>query len=76
LNKNKKVTSQQQHGGITDKHDKNAGSSAFNSGSEQDPAFNEGTKVSDEEKITGHAPFPAGKETKNGGNSTEKDDKQ
>lgn len=43
-------------GGVTDKLDKNAGSGAFNQGSEQDPAYNDGTKVSDEEKKTGHLP--------------------
>ena len=45
-----------QAGGITDKKDINAGSGAFNQGSEQDPGYNDGTKVSDEEKRTGHTP--------------------
>ena len=45
-----------QAGGITDKKDINAGSGAFNQGSEQDPNYNDGTKVSDEEKQTGHTP--------------------
>ena len=45
-------------GGITDKKDINAGSGAFNQGSEQDPNYNDGTKVSDEEKQTGHTPSP------------------
>jgi hypothetical protein len=34
------------HGGVTDKKDKNAGSGAFNQGSEQDEYLNEG--VADE----------------------------
>ncbi len=48
--KNKKVT--------------NAGSAAFNQGSKQDPAYNEGTKVSDEEKKTGHSISTAKKKEK------------
>ena len=51
-------------GGVTDKKDNNAGSAAFNQGAEQDPNYNEGTKVSDEEKRTGHTPSP-GKEKEN-----------
>ena len=31
-----------QHGGVTDKQDKNAGSGAFNQGSQQDEHLNEG----------------------------------
>ena len=31
-----------QHGGVTEKHDKNAGSGAFNEGSAQDEQLNEG----------------------------------
>jgi hypothetical protein len=31
-----------QHGGVTDKQDKNAGSGAFNQGAEQDPKINQG----------------------------------
>jgi hypothetical protein len=31
-----------QHGGITDKKDKNSGSAAFNQGVQQDPSYNEG----------------------------------
>jgi len=50
-----------QAGGITDKKDINAGSGAFNQGSAQDPDYDKGTKVSDEEKRTGHSPSP-GKE--------------
>ncbi|RYY60811.1 MAG: hypothetical protein EOO05_08565 [Chitinophagaceae bacterium] len=34
-------------GGITDKKDKNAGSGAFNQGSEQDPDLNRGTSDQD-----------------------------
>jgi len=41
---------------VTGNEDSNAGSSAFNQGIEQDPSFNDGTKVSNEEKRTGHAP--------------------
>jgi hypothetical protein len=50
-----------QEGGVTDKKDINAGSGAFNKGVEQDPNYNTGTKVSDEEKLTGHSPFPSSK---------------
>jgi hypothetical protein len=50
-----------QSGGITDKKDINAGSGAFNQGSEQDPNYNKGTKVSDEEKRTGQPPLPGKK---------------
>jgi hypothetical protein len=56
-NKNKS-TGNKQYGGVTDKKDKNAGSGAFNEGTEQDPNYNEATKVSDREKETGHLPFP------------------
>jgi hypothetical protein len=35
-------TDNTQHGGVTEKHDKNAGSGAFNQGSQQDPKLNEG----------------------------------
>jgi len=45
-----------QAGGITGKKDINAGSGAFNQGSEQDAGYNDGTKVSDKEKRTGHPP--------------------
>ena len=41
-----------QAGGITDKKDINAGSGAFNQGSEQDPGYNDGTKISDKENRT------------------------
>jgi len=57
MDKNKS-TGNKQHGGITDKKDKNAGSGAFNEGTEQDPNYNKATKVSDREKETGHLPFP------------------
>lgn len=39
-----------QAGGVTHKKDMNAGSGAFNQGSEQDPNYDEGTPVSDKEK--------------------------
>ena len=42
--------------GKTDKEVPNAGSGAFNQGVEQDPNYDKGTKVSDEEKLTGHTP--------------------
>jgi len=51
----KKATSNNNQAGTTKKEDLNAGSSAFNQGIEQDPSFTDGTKVSDEEKRTGHA---------------------
>jgi hypothetical protein len=54
----KKKDDNKQPGGITDKKDMNAGSGAFNQGSEQDPEYNKGTPVSDEEKKTGHLPSP------------------
>ena len=60
----KKKDNNTQAGGITDKKDINAGSGAFNQGSEQDPNYNDGTKVSDEEKQTGHTPS-AGKAREN-----------
>jgi len=50
--------------GITGEKDSNAGSGAFNEGSAQDKTYDHGTKVSDEEKRTGHLPFP-GKEKEN-----------
>ena len=49
----------------THKHDKNAGSGAFNQGSEQDPDYDDATKVSDEEKETGHLPSNLGKQKEN-----------
>ena len=51
-----------QAGGITHKHDKNAGSGAFNQGAEQDPDYDKGTDVSDDEKRTGHLPVNLGKQ--------------
>lgn len=51
-----KKDQQNQAGGITHKKDMNAGSGAFNQGAEQDPDYDKGTKVSDEEKLTGHRP--------------------
>jgi hypothetical protein len=53
---------EKQHGGITHKKDMNAGSGAFNQGAEQDPDYDKGTKVSDEEKLTGHKHSQGGKE--------------
>ena len=43
-----------QHGGVTEKHDKNAGSGAFNQGSEQDEKMNEGVAdgTPDPEKVS------------------------
>ncbi|PZR26092.1 MAG: hypothetical protein DI535_15550 [Citrobacter freundii] len=43
---------------VTQQKEPNAGSGGFNQGSEQDPDFDKGTKVSDEEKLTGHQPSP------------------
>lgn len=43
---------------IMPKKEPNAGSGGFNQRSEQDPDFDKGTKVSDEEKLTGHQPSP------------------
>jgi hypothetical protein len=63
LKKTKKIN--QQSGGITDKKDVNAGSGAFNQGSSQDPEYLKGIPVSDEEKRTGHAPFPTRKKGEN-----------
>jgi hypothetical protein len=60
----KKQKDPTQPGGITDKTQPNAGSGAFNQGSEQDPVYNDGEKVSDEEKETGHSPA-LGKEKEN-----------
>ncbi len=54
-----------QAGGITHKRDMNAGSGAFNQGAEQDPDYDKGTKVSDEEKLTGHRPAHDDGEEKN-----------
>lgn len=44
----------EQHGGITDKRDKNAGSGAFNQGSAQDPDLNRGAsdKTKDPEQVS------------------------
>lgn len=61
----KNNSSKDQSGGITHKHDKNAGSGAFNQGAEQDPDFDKGTKVSDEEKRTGKSPANLGKQKEN-----------
>ena len=53
-----KTTTKDQAGGITHKKDLNAGSAAFNEGTAQDPDYDAGTEVSDEEKKTGHTPSP------------------
>ena len=45
-----------QSDGKTVGRDKNAGSATFNQGSEQDPDYDKGTKVSDEEKKKGNKP--------------------
>lgn len=66
MDKDQKSSGNKQHGGITDKKDKNAGSGAFNEGTEQDPNFNEGTPVTDEEKKTGHLPYPSPNEKEPG----------
>ena len=50
MEKKQKGKASRQAGGVTHKKDINAGSGAFNQGSEQDPDYNKGTKVSDEEK--------------------------
>ncbi len=42
MKKEKKRNEDKQHGGIADKHDKNAGSGAFNQGAEQDPNYEGG----------------------------------
>jgi hypothetical protein len=42
MERKRKRTYPSQAGGITEKHDKNAGSGAFNQGSEQDPKYNDG----------------------------------
>jgi hypothetical protein len=42
----------------TEKKESNAGSGAFNQGAEQESINTGGIKVSDEEKRTGHTPFP------------------
>jgi len=56
MSKDQKNKESKQSGGITHKKDLNAGSGAFNQGSEQDPDYNKGTKVSDKEKRTGNPP--------------------
>jgi hypothetical protein len=56
-----KKNPEKQAGGITHKKDMNAGSGAFNQGTEQDPDYDKGTKVSDEEKRTGHLQPKGGK---------------
>jgi hypothetical protein len=65
MNKKQTRKDHRQTGGITNKKDFNAGSGAFNQGSEQDPDYNDGTKFSDEEKETGHLPSALGKRKEN-----------
>jgi hypothetical protein len=48
--------------------DLNKGSGAFNQGAEQDSDYNDGTKVTDEEKETGHTPLTEKKENPKDGN--------
>ena len=43
----------------SDKKESNAGSASFNQGAAQDPSYDDGIPVSDEEKKTGHIPNPA-----------------
>ena len=61
----KKKTGKQekQFGGITDKRDANAGSGAFNQGSEQDAAYNDGVPgdQNDPKKTGNAAQKPKGK---------------
>ena len=47
-----------QAGRMQIKRDKNAGSGAFNQGSDQDPDHGDGVKISDEEKKAGTQPSP------------------
>jgi hypothetical protein len=53
-----KISKKSTPSGIPHKKDVNEGSSGFNQGSAQDPDYDKGTKVSDEEKRTGHTPSP------------------
>ena len=69
---NKKKSNNNQ-ASATDKKDSNAGSGAFNQGVEQDPDFNDGTKVSDEEKRTGHSPSPGKKKVQSKERGIDKD---
>ena len=65
--KKKQSSNDQQSGVITDKKDKNAGSSAFNQGSEQDPNYNDG--IADDPDDPDDPKFPGKKkETPKGGN--------
>lgn len=52
-----------QHGGITDKRDKNAGSGAFNQGAAQDPRLNDGVAdgIPDPEKVSREKENPKAK---------------
>ncbi len=66
---NSDKSTKNQAGGVTHKKDVNAGSAAFNQGSVQDPDYDDGTEVSDEEKKTGHTPSPG--KSKESGRDTE-----
>ena len=61
-----------QAGGITDKRDKNAGSGAFNQGSEQDPDLDRGVAdgIANPDKVSREKENPKAKSKKN--NSKEK----
>ena len=65
MNKDTQKKNKQQSAVTTHKRDKNSGSGSFNQGSEQDPNYDEGTQVSDEEKKTGHSPSNLGKQREN-----------
>ena len=64
MDKRRNDKEKHQAGGITHKQDKNAGSGAFNQGSDQEPDYNDSVKISDEEKRTGRKPR-LGKEKEN-----------
>ena len=53
-----KTSKKDQPDPIAPKQDANEGSTDFNQGSAQDPDYDKGTPVSDEEKRTGHTPSP------------------
>lgn len=54
-----------QHGGITDKRDKNAGSGAFNQGAAQDPRLDDGVAdgTPNPEKVSREKENPKSKKT-------------
>jgi len=57
----KRIEIEKEQADIKHKREKNAGAGAFNQGSEHDPDYDKGVKVSDEEKKTGHKPAPGKK---------------